>query len=166
MVTRARAAASRTRSASTSCAEAIAGSQLKARKSARRFITLFSRFLNLDDAQIAVHHHPVARLDQIQWVAIEIRHARHAHHYRSERNLRRHLIEDERLWCRSRQPCRVIHRRPARRSLGATKNEHLVLEALASQLVVRFCDDTLLWVDAAPAGNRFARHERFPFGAA
>src|SRR5688572_27065561 len=51
-------------------------------------------FLNLDYAPIAIYDHPIAGLDQVQRIAVEIGHARHPHDHGSERDLRRHLVED------------------------------------------------------------------------
>src|ERR1044071_4753167 len=53
-------------------------------------ILVFSQFLpDLDGPAIAVHHDPVARLDHIQRVAIELRDARHAHDHRARSEERR-----------------------------------------------------------------------------
>src|SRR5262245_15425624 len=106
---------------------------------------------NLDDAAIAVDDDPVTGLDDVERIAIEIGDARHAHHHGTERNLRRHLVEDERLRCRSRKTRGVIHRRPPRGSLRAATHEHLVLEAHATQLVLGFGYDSLNRVDTTPA---------------
>src|SRR5690606_29161083 len=53
----------------------------------------------------------------------------------------------------------------AGRALRTAEHEHLVLEALASQLVPRFDDRAALCMNAAPSGDGLARDERLALGA-
>ncbi len=55
---------------------------------------------------------------------------------------------------------------PAGGALGAGEHQHLVLEALAVQLVARLDDRAFHGIDAAPARDRVVRDERLAFGNA
>ncbi len=56
--------------------------------------------------------------------------------------------------------------RPAGRTLGAGKHQHLVLERDAAELVPRFHHLAGARVDAAPARHGLARHQGFPLADA
>src|SRR5215470_4496325 len=65
---------------------------------ARSLTAVLTRaFRNLDGACVAVDDHPVASLDYVERIAIEIGDARHAHDDCAERDLRGHLVENQRL---------------------------------------------------------------------
>src|SRR5262245_20892825 len=118
---------------------------------------------DFDDAAIAVDDDPVTGFDDVERIAIAVGDARHAHNHRAKRNLRRHLVEHQGSRRRSGQPRRVVHRRPARRSLRTAADEHLVLEALAAKLVLHLGDDTLYWIVVAPPGYGLSCEERLAF---
>src|SRR5262245_38887242 len=102
------------------------------------------RFLDdFDDAAVGIDGDPITRLDDLERILIEIGDARYPHDDGAERDLRRHLVEDERLGCGSGQSGRVIHRRPTGRAFRASEHQHLVLEADATKLVLRLGDDPL-----------------------
>ena len=89
--------------------------QIEVVRRARRAL----RLGHFDDPAVAVHSDPVAGLDDRQRVLIELRDGRHAHDHRAERDLGRHLIEDQRLRGGARESREVEGSGPAGGAFGA-----------------------------------------------
>jgi len=108
-------------------------------------------FPDLDQAAIGIDPHPVARLDDLQRIAIELGDRGHAHDDAPQRDLRGHLVEDHGLRRRAGEAAGVEHAGPARRALRARANENPVLEADTAQLVTRLDDRAEHRIHPAPA---------------
>src|ERR1700722_2280244 len=112
------------------------------RRMARSLAMSCGLLRNFDDASIGIDLHPVSRLDQLQWIAVEIGERRNAHHHCAERDLGRRAVVENGFWRRACKPREVKILRPTGRAFRAGKDENLVLGGYAAEFMSCFDDRT------------------------